>query len=103
GGNPVKVGVPIADFTVSYLLGFAVCSALLARGNDGKGQKVTLNLLDGQVASLANILTPYDKTKTPVRPQGGGHPQLSPYQSFQAGDGRLFIVACLTDRFWMRL
>lgn len=103
GGDPVKVGVPIADFTVSYLLGFAVCAALLARNNDGKGQKITLNLLDGQVASLANILTPYSQTKTPVRPSGGGHPQLSPYQSFHAGDGRLLIVACLTDRFWIRL
>lgn len=103
GGDPVKVGVPIADFTVSYLLGFAVCSALLARNNDGQGQKITLNLLDGQVASLANILTPYSRTRTPVRPSGGGHPQLSPYQSFHAGDGKLMIVACLTDRFWIRL
>ena len=103
GGEPVKVGVPIADFTVSFLLGFGVCAALRARELNGHGQKISINLLDGQIATLANLLTHYDRTKEPVRPQGGGHPQLAPYQPFRGSDGALFILACLNDRFWKRL
>ncbi|MDQ0616669.1 CaiB/BaiF CoA transferase family protein [Arthrobacter globiformis] len=103
GGAPVKVGVPIADFAGSFLLGFAVSAALRGRDLNGVGQKVTINLLDGQVANLANILTHYDRTKIPVRPHGGGHAQLVPYQPFRGSDGRYFIVACLNDRFWQRL
>jgi crotonobetainyl-CoA:carnitine CoA-transferase CaiB-like acyl-CoA transferase len=102
-GGPVKVGVPIADFVVSFLLGFGVCAALRARDVNGHGQKISLNLLDGQVAILANYLTHYERTKVPIRPQGGGHPQLAPYQPFKGGDGGAFILACLNDRFWVRL
>jgi crotonobetainyl-CoA:carnitine CoA-transferase CaiB-like acyl-CoA transferase len=99
---PVKVGPPIADFVVSYLLGFAVCAALRARDRDGVGQKIELNLLDGMVASLANYATPYLASGNAIRRTGGGHPQLVPYQVFDAADGRM-VVACLSDRFWQPL
>jgi crotonobetainyl-CoA:carnitine CoA-transferase CaiB-like acyl-CoA transferase len=102
-GPPIKAGVPMADFVVSLLLGFAVCAALRGRELNGRGQKVSLNLLDGQVAMLANILTHYQRTQVPVRPAGGGHPQIAPYQPFQGAEGDYFILACLTDRFWVRL
>lgn len=99
---PVKVGPPIADFVVSYLLGFAVCAALRARDRDGVGQKIELNLLDGMVASLANYATPHLTSGQIIRRTGGGHPQLVPYQIFDAADGRI-VVACLSDRFWQPL
>jgi crotonobetainyl-CoA:carnitine CoA-transferase CaiB-like acyl-CoA transferase len=102
GRAPVKAGPPIADFATSYLGGFAICAALLARTRTGVGQKVSLNLLDSTVALMANYVTPYFKTGVPIRPVGGGHPQLVPYQVFSASDG-YFVVACLSDRFWLRL
>lgn len=82
---------------------FAVCAALRARDLNGKGQKISQNLLDGQIATLANIITHYNHTKVPVRPHGGGHPQIVPYQPFLGKDNRYFILACLNDRFWKRL
>lgn len=102
-GPPIKAGVPMADFVATFVLAFATVSALRARDLNGHGQKVSVNLLDGQVAMLANILTHYDRTRVPVRPQGGGHPQLAPYQPYMGADGKKFIVACLNDRFWERL
>ncbi|MFB9073442.1 CaiB/BaiF CoA transferase family protein [Citricoccus parietis] len=103
GGGPVKVGVPIADFVGSFFLGFGVTAALRQRDQTGRGDKLTINLLDGQIAAFANYVTAYDKTKVPFRPQGGGHPQLVPYQPFLGSDGRYFILACLNDRFWNAL
>ncbi|MGM7648769.1 CaiB/BaiF CoA transferase family protein [Nocardia sp. JW2] len=102
-GGPVKVGVPIADFVVSFLLGFGVCAALRSRDRTGHGDKLTLNLLDGQIATFANYLTVYDKTGIPFRRQGGGHPQLVPYQPFLGSDHRYFVLACLSDKFWQKL
>ncbi|WP_170289756.1 CaiB/BaiF CoA transferase family protein [Cytobacillus depressus] len=102
-GPPIKAGVPIADFLASFSLGFSVSAALRARDLNGRGQKISLNLLDGQVAILANILTHYQRTMIPVRPEGGGHPQLVPYQPFQDINGDYFILACLNDGFWSRL
>lgn len=96
---PVKVGPPMADFVVSYLLSFAVCAALRVRDRDGVGQKIELNLLDGMVASVANYATPYMATRKPIRRVGAAHPQLVPYQVFEVSDGYI-VVACLGDRFW---
>ncbi|HVV09281.1 CoA transferase [Amycolatopsis sp.] len=103
GGGPVKVGVPIADFVGSYFLGFGVCAALRLRDRTGRGDKISINLLDGQVASFANYITAWDKTRVPFRPQGGGHPQLVPYQPFTGSDGKYFILAVLNDKFWRKL
>ncbi len=102
-GGPVKVGVPIADFVASYLLGFGVCAALRLRDRTGHGDKVMVNLLDGMIASFANYLTVYDKTCVAFRRQGGGHPQLVPYQPFLGSDGKHFVLACMNDKFWQKM
>jgi crotonobetainyl-CoA:carnitine CoA-transferase CaiB-like acyl-CoA transferase len=103
GGGPVKVGVPIADFVGSFFLGFGICAALNLRERTGLGDQLTVNLLDGQIAAFANYITAYDRTKVPFRPQGGGHPQLVPYQPFVGSDGQYFILAVLNDKFWRKL
>lgn len=99
GRLPVKVGPPISDFGTTFLGGFAICAALLGRQRDGLGQKISLSLLDTTVALLANYVTSYFKTGVPIRPVGGGHPQLVPYQVFPTSDGHM-VVACVNDRFW---
>jgi crotonobetainyl-CoA:carnitine CoA-transferase CaiB-like acyl-CoA transferase len=87
----------------SFFLGFGVCAALNLRERTGFGDKLSINLLDGQIAAFANYITAYDRTKVPFRPQGGGHPQLVPYQPFLGSDGRYFILAVLNDKFWRKL
>ncbi len=99
GGLPLKAGVPVGDFLGSFLACLGITLALRVRDRDGVGQKVSINLLDGQVSLLANYVAAYERTKIPVRPIGGGHPQIVPYQVFEASDGP-FVVACLTERFW---
>jgi crotonobetainyl-CoA:carnitine CoA-transferase CaiB-like acyl-CoA transferase len=97
--GPVKAGPPVSDFATTFIGGFAICAALRARDRDGVGQKISLNLLDCTIAFLSNYVTPYFKTGRPIRPVGGGHPQLVPYQVFEASDG-YFVLGCLNDRFW---
>ncbi|MGE0796777.1 MAG: CaiB/BaiF CoA transferase family protein [Lautropia sp.] len=103
GRPPVKIGPPMTDFATSFLACFGILAALRARQASGVGQKVSVNLLDTAVAMLANFVTPYLKTLVPVRPVGGGHPQMVPYQSFLAADGEWVVVACLTEQFWLNL
>lgn len=102
GRPPVKVGPPIADFMGSFLAAYGVSLALFARERHGIGQLVTISLLDGQIASLANYIAGFHKTGKPDEPPGGGHPQIVPYQVFSAKDGYL-IVACLTEGFWRNM
>lgn len=102
GRPPVKVGPPIADFMGSYLAAYGISLALFVRERKGIGQLVTVSLLDGQVAALANYITGFHVTGKPDQPPGGGHPQIVPYQVFSAKDGYL-IVACLTEGFWRNM
>jgi len=103
GGGPVKVGAPVGDFIASFLVGFGVSAALRMRDRTGLGDHISVNLLDGLVSAFANIITPFDVTRKPVVRQGGGHPQLVPYQPFLDSEGKYFILACMNDKFWERL
>jgi crotonobetainyl-CoA:carnitine CoA-transferase CaiB-like acyl-CoA transferase len=96
---PVRVAPPIADISTSYLGGFAICAALRARDRDGVGQQIRLNLLSSALSLLPNYSAQYLRTRVPIEPEGGGHPQIVPYQVFATSDG-FMIVACLSDRFW---
>ena len=102
GRPPVKVGPPVTDFATAYLACFGVLAALRVRDRSGVGQKVSVSLLDTAVSMLANFVTPYLKSLVPVRPAGGGHPQMVPYQAFATLDGWI-IIACLTEQFWARM
>lgn len=99
GRPPVKVGAPISDFAVSYLAVQGILAGLLNVRQSGQGVKVSINLLDATVATLANYATQHFLTGNNIEPIGGGHPQLVPYQVFEASD-QYFVVACLNQRFW---
>jgi crotonobetainyl-CoA:carnitine CoA-transferase CaiB-like acyl-CoA transferase len=96
---PVRIGPPVADIATSFLGGFAICAALRARARDGVGQQIQLNLLSSALSLLPNYSAQYLRTRIPIMPEGGGHPQIVPYQVFATRDGYM-IVACLSNRFW---
>lgn len=102
GSAPVKASSPVADFAASLYAVQAILAALVRRGITGKGAKVAVNLLDATVAMLANFVPQHFATGEEIAPIGGGHPQLVPYQAFEASDG-WFVVACITQAFWREL
>jgi crotonobetainyl-CoA:carnitine CoA-transferase CaiB-like acyl-CoA transferase len=102
GGDPVKVGTPIADFTASFLMVMGVLTGLYRRELTGEGATISTSLLAGQIALLPNVLSGYNVTGYPDRAFGSGHPQLVPYQIFHASDG-LVVIGCLTEDHWRRL
>jgi crotonobetainyl-CoA:carnitine CoA-transferase CaiB-like acyl-CoA transferase len=101
-GPPAKAGPPVSDFAAGFLAGFGIMAALRVRDSSGRGQKVSVSLLDATVALLANYVTPHTKTGVLIRPVGAGHPQIVPYQAFRTADEWL-VVACLTEAFWHNL
>jgi crotonobetainyl-CoA:carnitine CoA-transferase CaiB-like acyl-CoA transferase len=102
GGPATRVGAPIADYVDALQAFGAVSAAPFARESSGRGQKVDVALLDGQVAGLANYIPGFFVTGCPNGPVGVGHPQLVPYQQFATKDGEV-IIACLTEQFWKNL
>jgi crotonobetainyl-CoA:carnitine CoA-transferase CaiB-like acyl-CoA transferase len=100
-GEPVKVGVGIADIMCGMYASSAILAALHYRGMTGLGQHIDLGLLDSQVAWLTyegmNYLT---SGKRPKR-QGSEHPNIVPYKTMPCADG-YFILAVGNDGQFQR-
>jgi crotonobetainyl-CoA:carnitine CoA-transferase CaiB-like acyl-CoA transferase len=101
-GPPVKAAGPIADIASGIYAAYAIALALYHRERTGVGQRIDLTMLDAAISLLADITTSFLNTGKEYEKFGNGHPDLVPYQAFEANDG-YFIVACLTNAFFKRL
>jgi crotonobetainyl-CoA:carnitine CoA-transferase CaiB-like acyl-CoA transferase len=98
-GPPYKTGTSFADITAGIYATLGILLALQARQRTGKGQKVDVSLLDGQVSFLTYQAGIYFGTgKSPMR-KGNQHPTIVPYETFKASD-RYFNLAVGNDRLW---
>ena len=96
-GEPVKVGVGIADVMCGMYASNAILAALRHRDKTGEGQMIDVALLDTQIAWLVNEATNYFLSgEIPLR-RGNAHPNIVPYQVFPTSDG-YFILAVGNDR-----
>jgi formyl-CoA transferase/CoA:oxalate CoA-transferase len=102
GGPPVKAAGPVADISSGIYAAYAIALALYHRTTSGRGQRIDLTMLDAVISLLADISTAYLNTGIDYEKFGNGHPDLVPYQAFEASDG-YFIVACLSNAFFKRL
>lgn len=100
-GPPMKVGVAQADMISGMFACQGILLALLVRERTGKGQKVDISMLDGQVALLSYQAGIYFATgKVPQR-KGNQHPTIAPYETFEAADGYINI-AVGTEGLWIK-
>jgi formyl-CoA transferase len=100
-GDPMKVGVAIADITAGIYATVGVLAALRQATASGVGSHVQVSLFDAQLAWLANRASDFLVAgETPER-LGNAHPAIVPYESFRAADGYV-IVAIGTDAQFAR-
>jgi crotonobetainyl-CoA:carnitine CoA-transferase CaiB-like acyl-CoA transferase len=101
-GVPMKTGVAVVDLFAGQNAIIAILAALQARRLTGQGQHLDISLFDSQLGWLANVASNYlISGKLPER-HGNAHPNIVPYQSFQASDGWL-AIAVGNDRQFARL
>ena len=101
-GEPLKVGVAIADITTGLYASNAILAALRRRDLTGEGAHIDMALLDCQVALLCNQAMNYLVSEQPPSRLGNAHPNVVPYQVFPAADGHL-IIAVGNDGQFARL
>jgi crotonobetainyl-CoA:carnitine CoA-transferase CaiB-like acyl-CoA transferase len=92
-GPPVKVGVAWIDILTGLHASVAILAALRERERSGEGQHLDLALFDTALASLANQAQRYLLTGEVPQRLGSAHPQIVPYQAFEAQDGYLILAA----------
>lgn len=95
-GEPVKVGVGIADVVCGMYGIIGILAALNHRQLTGEGQHIDMSLLDTQVAWLVNEGMNYILSGDVPKRLGNAHANIVPYQLFPSSDGH-FILAVGND------
>jgi formyl-CoA transferase len=102
GGGPLRVGVAVVDLFTGMYTATAILASLFRRERTREGAHIDMALFDTQIAVLANqVSNALVSGKDPPR-QGNTHPNIVPYQPFEAADKPL-IVAVGNDRQFGKL
>ena len=101
-GPPMKVGVALIDVLTGWAAATGILAALWERERSGMGQHLDLSLFEVGLMSLVNQAQSYLVTGVPPKRLGNAHPQIVPYQAFEAGDG-WFILAVGNDEQFARM
>lgn len=99
-GEPMKVGVALADVVAGKDACIAILAALVARTHTTRGRHVSVSLSASASAALVNVAqNALVSGEEPAR-WGNGHPNLVPYQLFNARD-RPIVIAVGNDAQWV--
>jgi formyl-CoA transferase len=102
GGGPMRAGVAIADLFTGLYTCSSILAALFRREKTGEGATIDMALFDTQIAVMANQASnALISGQDPPR-QGNTHPNIVPYQPFEAADQPI-IIAVGNDRQFGRL
>jgi crotonobetainyl-CoA:carnitine CoA-transferase CaiB-like acyl-CoA transferase len=96
-GEPMKVGVAVADLFTGMYAVQAILAAIIARNNDGEGQLIDLALFDCQLAMLANVASATLVSGQEPKRFGNAHASVVPYQVLPTRDSEI-VLAVGNDR-----
>jgi crotonobetainyl-CoA:carnitine CoA-transferase CaiB-like acyl-CoA transferase len=99
GGEPLKVGVAVADLFTGMYATVAILAALRHAEATGVGQHLDLSLLDCQTAMLANQGANYLVSGVAPGRLGNAHPNIAPYQVFATADGHVVLAVGNDSQF----
>ena len=102
GGGPMRVGVAVVDLFTGLYASNAILAALNQRHATGEGTTIDLSLFETQLAMLANQASNALVSGTDPPRQGVTHPNIVPYQPFEAADQPI-IIAVGNDRQFGKL
>ncbi len=103
-GEPMKVGVALADVIAGKDAALAILAALVARERSREAlpvsaRRLQVSLAHSAIAALVNVAQNVLVSGREASRFGNAHPNLVPYQAFKARDGYI-VIAVGNDRQW---
>jgi len=102
-GAPMKVGVALADVIAGKDAAIAILAAVAARAAGGLAaneRRINVSLADSARAALVNVAQNVLVSGDDAKRWGNAHPNLVPYQLFDAAD-RPLVIAVGSDAQWL--
>lgn len=94
GGDPTRVGLPVADVFAGYVGAYAVLAALVQRTSTGLGQHVDVSMLDASMVLMAPFFAGFYLNGTvPQRTGNKGFRLVASSDTYATSDGFLAIGA----------
>jgi crotonobetainyl-CoA:carnitine CoA-transferase CaiB-like acyl-CoA transferase len=99
GGAPYRVGISVVDVMAGQSALQGILLALLRRERTGQGGRVAVSLLESILATLTYHAASYLLAGVVPGRLGNRHPNLAPYEAFEASDGYV-IVGVGSEGLW---
>ena len=102
-GPPMKIGVALADVIAGKDAAIAILAAVATRGQrslSSQERRINISLADSARASLINVAQNVLVSGRDAKRWGNAHPNLVPYQLFDAAD-RPLVIAVGSDAQWV--
>jgi itaconate CoA-transferase len=100
--TPCKAGIPIADIAAGMYAYTGILTALITRGQTGKGTVMEVSMLEalGEWMGFPMYYSSYGGNE-PQR-TGANHATIYPYGPFATGDQKLVFLSVQNEREWER-
>jgi len=100
-GSPMKIGVALADVIAGKDAAIAILGAAAERadGAPAERRRINISLAASARAALVNVAQNVIVSGRDAERWGNAHPNLVPYQLFEAAD-RPFVIAVGSDGQW---
>jgi crotonobetainyl-CoA:carnitine CoA-transferase CaiB-like acyl-CoA transferase len=101
-GSPMKVGVALADVVAGKDAAIAILAAIVERGAGSLAtdkRRINISLADSARGALVNVAQNVLVSGSDAKRWGNAHPNLVPYQLFDAAD-RPVVIAVGSDGQW---
>ncbi|MEM7168302.1 MAG: CoA transferase [Planctomycetota bacterium] len=101
-GSGSKAGVAVIDVVTGLFAATGILGLLAGRTQPDARRHVEVSLYDSALSMLCNVSSAALMTGAEAVRYGNAHPQIVPYELFEAADGPFFL-AVGNDRQWSKL
>jgi crotonobetainyl-CoA:carnitine CoA-transferase CaiB-like acyl-CoA transferase len=98
--GPLKTGFPFSDLVASLMAAVGILTALHARVQTGRGQRVDLSMMDTSIFSLVPRDIFFQATGESPPRMGNEHWDLVPNNTYKTSDDREIMVISINNKFW---
>ncbi|NHN29146.1 CaiB/BaiF CoA transferase family protein [Paenibacillus agricola] len=98
-GEPVKCGVPVADFVAGLYGAYSIVASILQAERSGQGAYIDCSMLASVLGISALQTSEYYGNQVAPKRMGSAHPRNAPYQGYHASD-KPFVIAAGNDKLW---
>lgn len=98
---PLRVGYPLCDTLGGMTAAFAICAALVRRGQSGEGAFLDVSMLDSTLVSMGWIVSNLLIAGQQPTPMGNENFTAAPSGTFSTGNGLINIAANKQQQFEM--